>query len=162
MKFDLFLSRFREVLEQKISAVRGKPRQAFIQTLAGKTLLFGRVRGDRHLVNVQVGSLFPQRFTKDVFRDAITVSHLVFDLLGGDFQDHAVDGFIREFIGKVAAAQREEPAQAKAQAFVLFTCTLEIRVEPFEKTRKLFRRYLWFQGCIRPKVEVRIDREFGG
>src|SRR5262249_7472817 len=39
VKFDLFLFRFRKIIQQEISAVRGKLLQAFIQTVIGKTLL---------------------------------------------------------------------------------------------------------------------------
>ncbi len=105
MKFDLFLLGFGKVIKQEISAFRGQFLQAFIQTLAGETLWRRSVRGDFEFVNIQMGSFFPQRFPIDVFSNAETVGELVFDFLGGAFEDQAVDGFIREIVGKVAMSQ---------------------------------------------------------
>jgi hypothetical protein len=116
--------------------------------------LLRSVHGDLYFVNIQVSSLFPQRFTVDIFGDAVTVCDLVFDFLVGDFQDHAVDGFICEFISKARVSQRKKSAQAKSQALVLFTCALGVRAEPLEKTRKPFLRYFLFQRCTRLMVEA--------
>jgi hypothetical protein len=66
-----------------------------------------------YLVNIQMNSLFPQRFQIDVFGDAVTICGFVFDFLDGDFQDHPVDGFIGEFICKGAVSERKKVRKRK-------------------------------------------------
>ena len=157
MKVDLFVFGFRKIIKQEISAFRRQSLQAFIQTLAGKTRLLRRVHGDRYLVNIQMSSLFAQRFTIDVFGYAEAIPEQVVDFPRGNFQDHTVDGFIRKFVSKVAVSQGKESAQSKSQALVLFTCALGIRAEPLEKSRKTILSYFLFQRCIRQRLRPRSD-----
>jgi hypothetical protein len=86
-----------------------------------------------------------QGLTIDVSGDSVTIGELVFDLLFRAFEDHAVDGLVREFIRKGATALGEKRTQPKAQPLVFFSGAVTVRTKPLEKTRKLFPGYflLW-------------------
>ena len=155
MEFNLPKLCFRKIIKQEIPAFRREFFKAFIQTLSGKTRLLRSFRGNCHLVNIQMNSLFSQRFSIDVFGDAVTIRGLVFDFFFEALQDYAVDGFIREFISKAAVSQRKKSAQTKSQALVLLTRALIVRTKPREKAQKLFPGNFIFEAgdwqLLRPR-----------
>jgi hypothetical protein len=93
-----------------------------------------------------MNSLFSQRFSIDVFGDAVTIRGLVFDLFFEALQDYAVDGFIREFISEAAVSQRKKGAQTKSQALILLTRGLGIRTKPRKKLHELFPSNFIFEA----------------
>src|SRR5262245_14914909 len=101
--------------------------QAFIKTLAGKTLLLAVILpGNLHFVDVNVSSLFPQPLTIDVPCDSITKFDLAFECFLGSIQEHAVDSFVGQLIGKAALPLGKESTQSKTQPFILFASAFQI------------------------------------
>lgn len=101
-------------------------------------------------------SLFPERLTKNIPGDAITIRDLVFDFLFSALQNYPVERFIRQLIRKAALTLRKEGAQAKPQTLVLFARAIAIGTKPLKKVRKLFPRQFLFGLGVRQSLGPRL------
>jgi hypothetical protein len=146
------LFRFGKIIQDQHSIIGRQFAQTFFQTFVVKIrLVFDRLGGDVYFVESNEIFVGAQRFEKNVARDRVSVGELVFNRFLADFDGHAIDGFIRQFLGKTAFSMRKKRDETKPQTLVFFAGALRVGTEPFEKSRKSFPRNFLFDSSFRQR-----------